>query len=101
MKTENNYNTRTLFKDLAKLKKSAQSAAKQAVLTTVEQTAAFQMSFDETEVVPYAVNENGNIVISVTNTNPAALEELVAITGAKAVEILKQDFVSNIKEAMK
>ena len=101
MKTRNSYDIKLLYKDLAKLKKSAQQAANKATVYTVEQASAIHMTFDETEVVPYIANEEGNIVISVKNSSPAALEELLSAASIVATETLKQDFIGNMKEAMK
>ena len=101
MKTENSYDTRTFNKDLVKLQQTASKVASKALSRTVERQSAIEMSFDEAEIIPYTSPEAGTIVISAKNSNPAALDELLAKTSATATEALKQDFISGMKEAMK
>lgn len=101
MKTENSYDTRTFNKDLVKLQQTASKVASKALSRTVERQSAIEMSFDEAEIIPYTSPEAGTIVISVKNSNPAALDELLAKTSAEATEALKQDFINSMKEAMK
>ncbi len=101
MKTENSYDTRTFNKDLVRLRQTASKVASKALSRTVEKQSAIEMSFDEAEIIPYTSPEAGTIVISVKNSNPAALDELLAKTSAEAAETLIQDFRSGIKEAMK
>lgn len=101
MKTENSYDTRTFNKDLVKLQQIASKVANKALSRTVEKQSAIEMSFDEAEIIPYTSPEAGTIVISVKNSNPAALDELLAKTSAEATEALKQDFINGMKEAMK
>jgi hypothetical protein len=101
VKTENSYDTRTFNKDLVKLQQIASKVANKAMSRTVEKQSAIEMSLDEAEIIPYASPEAGTIVISVKNSNPAALDELLAKTSAEATEALKQDFINGMKEAMK
>ena len=66
----------------------------------IEQQADYKMSFDETETIPYVINERGNIVVSVPNADPIELEELISKMGFAASEELKVHVISGMREAL-
>ena len=101
MSTKNSYDTRTLKKDLAELKKSVKIVADEGIVVAIEQSKAFKMSFDEAEVIPFNTNAKGNIVISVTGSNPGELNELLEKETIKAVETLTLEITKGMKEVLK
>lgn len=101
MSTKNSYDIRTLKKDLTELKKSVKIVADEAIVVAIEQSKAFKMSFDEAEVIPFNTNAKGNIVISVTGSNPGELNELLEKETIKAVETLTLEITKGMKEVLK
>lgn len=100
MKKENSYDISKFNKDLKYLKKSAQQVASSAIKQVVEQQTAFTMSFDEAETMPIVSGEQGALVFSVANKDPVELEELVTQLSLTAVEELKLEVISGMREVL-
>ena len=98
MSTKPYVNTKQVQKELKNLGQRVKKVAVEAVQTAINKEAAFTMSFDDVEALPWLQNGTGYLVVSGTSSatvEAAALEHTFA-----AVQIMEQSLKEGLKEAL-
>lgn len=96
---KNYYDTKAFKKDLKKFASEVQRVATQAVKKVTVSENAFQMAFDETDVVPYGAKRSTITVVS--KNDEVDLEEQIQVVSDDLLDELKDEVIEGIKEVLK